>query len=327
VEARGAPVLDVRVFKPETDLAFQHQATGKRQTRCRACQAEYRRGHYQRNREAYLTRELARMRGYREENRIRLFEYVRAHACVDCGEDDPLLLEFDHRDPESKVAEVAWLANRKPWRAVLAEIEKCDVRCANCHRRRTAHQFAWPKLTRTRQREAELAAVALLDRPKLQSRSAMSWLELADTKKCTTCGVTKSIAEFALKDKASGRRSAKCRACQNEYSRDHYVRKREDHLRRARVRRKRDREICRHQAYEYLLTHPCVDCGETDPVVLDFDHRDRGLKRSTISRMLRQCSWAVVAAEIARCDVRCANCHRRRTAEQFGWFIAPKLAS
>src|SRR6266542_3458211 len=180
----------------------------------------------------------------------------------------------------------------------------------------------WPKLTRTRQREAELAAVALLDRPKLQSRSAMSWLELADTKKCTTCGVTKSIAEFALKDKASGRRSAKCRACQNEYSRDHYVRKREDHLRRARVRRKRDREICRHQAYEYLLTHPCVDCGETDPVVLDFDHRDRGLKRSTISRMLRECSWAVVAAEIARCDVRCANCHRRRTAEQFGWFIA-----
>jgi hypothetical protein len=51
-------------------------------------------------------------------------------------------------------------------------------------------------------------------------------------------------------------------------------------------------------------------------VVLEFDHlRD---KRATVSVLLRDAEWATVMAEIAKCEVRCANCHRRRTHQRFG---------
>jgi hypothetical protein len=63
---------------------------------------------------------------------------------------------------------------------------------------------------------------------------------------------------------------------------------------------------------EYLQSEPCVDCGEADPVVLDFDHV--GEKRCGVVRLAgRECSLSALEREIAQCEVRCANCHRRRT--------------
>lgn len=79
-------------------------------------------------------------------NRLNVFEYLATHHCVDCGEADPIVLEFDHRDRTSKVSEVGtMIAHGKKWEAIVEEISKCDVRCANCHRRRTAVQFNWYK--------------------------------------------------------------------------------------------------------------------------------------------------------------------------------------
>lgn len=75
----------------------------------------------------------------------RLLAYLVEHPCVDCGEADLRVLEFDHRDGARKTAEVTKLAaDGVTWTAVLREIEKCDVRCANCHRARTwLTQPAW----------------------------------------------------------------------------------------------------------------------------------------------------------------------------------------
>jgi hypothetical protein len=57
--------------------------------------------------------------------------------------------------------------------------------------------------------------------------------------------------------------------------------------------------------------------------VLEFDHIDRSLKRQTVGFLARSgYPWPTVEAELAKCEVRCANCHRRRTAVQFDW---PKL--
>lgn len=72
---------------------------------------------------------------------------------------------------------------------------------------------------------------------------------------------------------------------------------------------------------QYLEAHPCVDCGEKDPVVLQFDHRDPEEKHHAVSDMVsRGRSQKAIFAEIAKCDVRCANCHARRTAAQLGYY-------
>jgi hypothetical protein len=73
------------------------------------------------------------------------------------------------------------------------------------------------------------------------------------------------------------------------------------------------------QVFQYLQEHPCVDCGESDPLVLQFDHV-RGKKTGTIGELIgRTSSWDKIQEEIGKCQVRCANCHARRTAIQQGW--------
>ena len=62
-----------------------------------------------------------------------------------------------------------------------------------------------------------------------------------------------------------------------------------------------------------LKTHPCMDCGCTySPCAMDFDHREPALKTASLSRML-SCSVDEILAEVAKCDLICANCHRERT--------------
>jgi len=76
----------------------------------------------------------------------------------------------------------------------------------------------------------------------------------------------------------------------------------------SKIVQKRTRVTNKKLKIEYLLAHPCVDCGNTDTRVLDFDHlRD---KKEKVSKMLSSYTWAKVYEEIEKCEVRCANCHR-----------------
>jgi hypothetical protein len=64
---------------------------------------------------------------------------------------------------------------------------------------------------------------------------------------------------------------------------------------------------------EWLKRHPCVDCGEKNPLVLQFDHV-RGTKLFTICDALKQITLVELKIEIRKCDSRCANDHQLRHA-------------
>ena len=114
---------------------------------CRKCQSEYCKAHYRANRLKHNRRRSARgCAVYRARNKEWVIDYLRSHACVDCGEGDIRVLEFDHVNREDKVAELGVMVG-SGWslRRITSEVSKCEVRCANCHRKRTVSQLGWYK--------------------------------------------------------------------------------------------------------------------------------------------------------------------------------------
>lgn len=120
-------------------------------------------------------------------------------------------------------------------------------------------------------------------------------------------------------EKRDGAHRIECLRCRREWSREDY--KNNPHRQAVVARnRTRSKKYIRAKLLEYWKTHPCVDCGERDPMVLTFDHRNPAEKLFMIGSSYRLYGWSKIKTEIEKCDVRCANCHMRRTARQYGWF-------
>jgi len=134
-------------------------------------------------------------------------------------------------------------------------------------------------------------------------------------------GVEKSVEEFPWKIKKMGKRGTYCKPCQRHYGRQDYKKNTQYYKDKAKRNNKPIVDANRRRILEYLLEHSCVDCGEARPVVLEFDHV-RGKKRQSISVMIQHAfCWATIEEEIEKCEVRCANCHRIRTAkDQWDWW-------
>jgi|SRR5580700_3432916 hypothetical protein len=159
----------------------------------------------------------------------------------------------------------------------------------------------------------------------LGQTAGLSLFEGAKPKRCPKCRLIKTAAEFPTRKAQTYRPNAYCFPCQREYCRSHYQRNKKAHN--ARRYQHNKEYIARNKATmeEYLRHKACVDCGESDPVVLEFDHV-RGTKKYEVSMLTRAgVSWRAVLDEIAKCEVRCANCHRRKTAIQFGWKVGIRV--
>ena len=125
-------------LKPVENFSWRRKAQRQRDTFCRPCRSAYGKEHYAANRQRYIEQARIQKQGLMLERTTYLIDYFEAHPGVECGEDDPVVLEFDHlRDKSFSIG--TKLATRN-WQSILDEIEKCEVVCANCHRRRTARR-------------------------------------------------------------------------------------------------------------------------------------------------------------------------------------------
>lgn len=135
------------------------------------------------------------------------------------------------------------------------------------------------------------------------------------------CMLNLSTDNFSYKVKAKGIRAAHCKKCQSKLFLNHYHANKQYYVDKARKNSLLQKTKARKFILAYLQDHHCVDCGENDPIVLEFDHRDPKEKISTVSHLSGSCyNIETIRAEIAKCDVRCANCHIRRTHKQFAYY-------
>lgn len=135
-------------------------------------------------------------------------------------------------------------------------------------------------------------------------------------KRCSKCGADKPLGEFNRYARSKDGHQPYCRACAAKY----FTNRRDEIM--VLIRNRKQERILENVLYvrEHLVAHPCTDCGERDPVVLEFDHV-RGAKNGNVSTMARTpVSLRKLKAEIDKCEVRCANCHRRKSAERGGWW-------
>jgi hypothetical protein len=103
-----------------------------RQVWCKACRKEYDKAYFHANKHRRWPRA-----GIHAEF-LQWYHALKAKPCVDCGGTfPPVAMHWDHRPGTVKLSDVADLARKHARRKVLAEIEKCDLVCANCHAART----------------------------------------------------------------------------------------------------------------------------------------------------------------------------------------------
>ena len=107
---------------------------------CKDCRREKLRQHYKDNKTYYVDKARRRSLVVIAKNRQLVIDYLKINPCIDCGNDDVEVLQFDHRNPADKIDNVNAMISH-PTSRLLKEINKCDVRCANCHTKKTRRQF------------------------------------------------------------------------------------------------------------------------------------------------------------------------------------------
>lgn len=107
-----------------------------------------------------------------------------------------------------------------------------------------------------------------------------------------------------------------CKPCDRLASRARYKNNKDSHIKN--VRQRNLKVIKKNHDYilEYLKTHACVDCGNSDIRVLEFDHIGDDKEYNIANMIGGAYSLSSIDKEIAKCEVRCANCHRIKTAER-----------
>ena len=142
-------------------------------------------------------------------------------------------------------------------------------------------------------------------------------------RRCCVCKEEKELDEFRIKKyNKSGEPiyQAICIDCNKEYQREHYRRNKKLYKAKAREYDKKYKIA----VYEFLLEFcrgGCEYCDEREFACLQFNHLEPEVKDFNIAMMIsNKMPLQRIREEIEKCEVVCANCHMKITAEQFGWY-------
>jgi hypothetical protein len=123
-----------KMDKPTTEF---HRNVGRKdglQRNCKSCSNNRNKQYYLDNRARLDDDNKERRAVRRKLARDYIFDYFGSHPCVDCGTIDVRVLEFDHLPDFKKKSGVGKLAiSGYSLDVIKTEIEKCEVRCRNCH--------------------------------------------------------------------------------------------------------------------------------------------------------------------------------------------------
>lgn len=131
-----------KIEKSKSEFTIKNREKGTLQSHCKPCKKAYNVTNYSENKVKRISQKDAK----RIEYRIEFYEYLKTLSCIDCGNDDFRVLEFDHLSDKSYT-----IANRvgaAPLSTLMKEIDKCEPVCANCHKIRTAERGDFYKYLR-----------------------------------------------------------------------------------------------------------------------------------------------------------------------------------
>jgi hypothetical protein len=139
-------------------------------------------------------------------------------------------------------------------------------------------------------------------------------------KTCSRCKTSKPYTDFNKESKSKDGYQYQCRQCKAALHQEHHAQRIES----IKASQQKRVDAARTYVVQWFQTHPCVDCGNTDIRVLEFDHVS-GQKVKGVARLVRDgYTLETVKREIAKCEVRCRNCHTIKTYERLGttWYDA-----
>lgn len=134
-------------------------------------------------------------------------------------------------------------------------------------------------------------------------------------KRCSQCKLNLDLSKFFVNSLSPDGFRSECKVCRSRYLKEYQSRsdvKRRRKISLAKYVEKKNKIILER------LKSGCIDCGEKNIVVLEFDHQFG--KINNISNLRKHGKISDLIIELQKCNIRCANCHKRKTATEFNWW-------
>lgn len=117
---------------PWDNFRWKNKSLNKKHSQCKDCEKAADKKHYAESKER--RENVKATANFQKQRNILLVENARKKGCQKCGEKRPYVLDFHHINPEDKIKDIAHMIKSSSEQSLLAEIEKCVILCANCHR-------------------------------------------------------------------------------------------------------------------------------------------------------------------------------------------------